>query len=154
MIPSDLVFLYGTLKRGFPNSEFLPTGVEFVDEATTHDAMHLSVGRYGIPYLLPSGVGSGLQHVHGEVFRVDRQALATLDGFEGVGQGFYDRVAVVVMCKNQERRNQTAWCYVRSAQNSGPEWAREDTLETLARRPSISEYTRIEARAFVARNER
>eukprot|EP00051_Salpingoeca_urceolata_P007251 m.95965 g.95965 ORF g.95965 m.95965 type:complete len:98 (-) comp15174_c0_seq4:449-742(-) len=74
-----LMFVYGTLKRGFPNHQHMPVGIEFVSRATTVERFPLVVGagHNQIPFLLDFA-GNGFQ-VNGEVFVADDAACNALD---------------------------------------------------------------------------
>jgi gamma-glutamylaminecyclotransferase len=74
------VFVYGTLKRGFPNHAGL-RGDAYLGRYRTREAFPLVVtGPWFSPALLPEhGVG---QRVTGELFEVDAVKLAELDRLE------------------------------------------------------------------------
>jgi gamma-glutamylaminecyclotransferase len=76
------VFVYGTLKRGFPNAEGLH-GVACLGRYRTRDAFPLIVGgQWFSPALLPErGVG---HRVTGELYAVDDAKLAELDLLESI----------------------------------------------------------------------
>jgi gamma-glutamylcyclotransferase (GGCT)/AIG2-like uncharacterized protein YtfP len=76
-MPTDLLlFVYGSLMRGFPYHGLLAQAV-FVDAVKTESAWSLlDLGRY-------PGVIEGTQPVEGEVHIVDAGLLARLDRFEG-----------------------------------------------------------------------
>lgn len=74
------VFVYGTLKRGFPNYDGI-RGDEFLGRFRTCDAFPLVVsGPWFSPILLPER-GTGYR-VIGEMFAVDDDKLAALDRLE------------------------------------------------------------------------
>ncbi len=74
------VFVYGTLKRGFPNHKFLD-GARLLGPARTVASYPMLVqGRYFSPALLPEA-GSG-HRIMGELWEVDDAKLAELDGLE------------------------------------------------------------------------
>ncbi len=92
----DFVFVYGTLKRGFPYHETGMAGARFVERCRTREAYPLVVGgRWFSPILLAEpGVG---RRVIGEVYEADDAKLAELDALEGTHQPTgYDRVAIIV----------------------------------------------------------
>ncbi len=101
MKPTSL-FVYGTLKSGYPNHFLLSSG-HFIGRATT-------TGMYGfylgpdphapeappIPYLFAKPKpGNGPVHVHGEVWEVDHSTLAQLDQLEGHPK-WYQRKKITV----------------------------------------------------------
>lgn len=94
----SLIFVYGTLKRGFYNHtliEDLGDSAAYVGPFTTVEAFPLVCGPHGIPFLvnLP---GSG-HKVRGELYSVSSGlGLSRLDQLEGVEQGHYQRLPVAV----------------------------------------------------------
>lgn len=74
--PCDLLFVYGTLKRGLANHHQL-SGARFVAEARMEGVDLHDLGPFPMAI-----AGEGL--AHGELYRVDGEHLARLDRFEGV----------------------------------------------------------------------
>ena len=76
------VFVYGTLKRGFPNHDAWLKDYPCIGRFRTCDAFPLVVGdTWFSPYLIAEpGVGVP---VFGEVFELDDRGLEVLDGIEG-----------------------------------------------------------------------
>ncbi len=72
----DLVFVYGTLRRGEVNYHLL-TGAEFC-------GVHRTRPRYRMLHLgtYPGVVAGGSTAIEGEVYRVDKRGLAHLDRLE------------------------------------------------------------------------
>ena len=95
---TTLLFVYGTLKRGFHwNPKYLSHGgSRFVSTARTSDAFPLVVGESGVPYLLGDLVGQG-SPVVGELWSISQDTLAGLDEYEGLGKGYYERRAITVV---------------------------------------------------------
>lgn len=102
----QLVFVYGTLKRGEPNHHVLqpqpgdgpddPAGkAEFVSRGRTRAKFPLVIAtRYNIPHLLDRpGLGF---HVEGEVYRVDEAMLQILDAFEDT-PNYYQRCSEEIL---------------------------------------------------------
>ncbi len=90
------VFVYGTLKRGFPYHETGMKHARFVGRCRTREAYPLVVGgRWFSPILLAEpGVG---RRVIGEVYEVDDAKRAELDALEGTHLPTgYQRAAVTV----------------------------------------------------------
>ena len=88
------VFVYGTLKKGFPNSHCL-TGTKYIGEALTVDKYPLVIAsRYNIPYLL--GAKNLGNQVAGEVYDVTDSQLKVLDTLEGY-PGYYNRITIPVL---------------------------------------------------------
>jgi gamma-glutamylaminecyclotransferase len=84
---SQLLFVYGTLKRGAKNHRHM-AGQRFVGESRTIPGYELrDMGGY--PGLVSHPEDA--RGVTGEVWSVDEAALRRLDRFEGVDQGLYRR---------------------------------------------------------------
>lgn len=79
-----MVFVYGTLKRGFPNHPLLvATATPVVGAATTAGPASMVIGPYSVPFLIPtpSSASSG-RVVSGELYAASPAALAEFDAFE------------------------------------------------------------------------
>src|SRR5262245_56620 len=84
-----LVFVYGTLKKGFRNHHLLETSKLVVaDVLTSRRYRMLDVG---FPVMLPGTEGL----VQGEVYEVDAETLEQLDRLEGEGR-MYHRTVIEV----------------------------------------------------------
>jgi gamma-glutamylcyclotransferase (GGCT)/AIG2-like uncharacterized protein YtfP len=87
MAAPDLVFVYGTLMRGFdhPMSRRLAASAEFLGEARCQGRLYM-VAHY--PGLLRSDDVADI--VFGELYRVhdDDELLAVLDEYESIGPGY------------------------------------------------------------------
>lgn len=85
---TNMVFVYGTLKRGCGNHCVMEeAGGQFVTEATTSQLYPMEV--HGLPFLYESP-GEG-HHVRGEVFCITKpDGLKRLDRLEG-HPGLYER---------------------------------------------------------------
>jgi len=83
----SLVFVYGTLKRGFENHAHM-AGQSLVGTASTAPGFALyDLGGY--PGMVRSpGTATG---VAGEVWSVDEKCLRRLDELEGTSEGLYRR---------------------------------------------------------------
>ena len=90
------VFVYGTLKRGFPNYHAIAEHVSFVGRFRTIEAYPLVVGgRWFSPNLINEP--SQGHRVLGEVFETNAQGLEFLDQLEGTHHPRgYRRISVVV----------------------------------------------------------
>lgn len=93
---SHLVFVFGTLKEGFPNFH-INSGVRIPGEFSTEQRLPLYlVGERNSPWLINSP-GQGYQ-VTGQVFRVDDAALEQMDALERVNElDGYRRLPVSVV---------------------------------------------------------
>ncbi|MDO8539366.1 MAG: gamma-glutamylcyclotransferase family protein [Opitutaceae bacterium] len=88
-----LLFVYGTLKRGASNHEWL-SGQAFIAEARTTPGFRLfDVGGYpGLVRWTRDQDG-----VAGEIWSVDDECLKRLDEFEGLAEGLYRREPVPLL---------------------------------------------------------
>ena len=86
MNSSELIFAYGSLKRGFYNHHILVEG-EFLGKAQTKERFSMvSFGTYPAAIKID---GNGF-YLLGELYRVTGKALKELDDLEGEGS-FYKR---------------------------------------------------------------
>ncbi len=99
MPSKKLLFVYGTLKRGCANHQFL-TGQKFLGEARTVPGFRLyNLGGYpGLVALADDHDG-----VTGEVWSVDAPALVRLDALEGLGEGHYRRESIPLLAPFAEQ---------------------------------------------------
>lgn len=154
-----LLFVYGTLKRGFHwHSKFL-SFARFVGHGTTLHPIPLVVGQSGVPYLLAApqvqdspadGQAAGpYQRVRGEVYEVDSVSMLGLDQYEGLGKGYYCRMQVPV-CMERELVPRPAEQHPSSGTASAPPavdtlvcqvYALQQPSADLLVRPTIAEYT-------------
>ena len=108
MPPNDhpLVFVYGTLKRGFHNHRVMEdAGGEFVCTGRTQNQYPLVA--QGLPYLL-NHPGTG-KRVEGEIFQVSTsEGWDRLDHLEG-HPGFYQREVIAI--EGVDRDIYDAWTY-------------------------------------------
>ncbi len=106
---SELVFVYGTLRRGGSNA-FRMDGAEFVGPATVGGALY-RISWY--PGLVLDDEG----RVTGEVYRVGPELLRALDEFEGLAAGEiegseYRRVRVEAVLGSQpDEKRVDVWIY-------------------------------------------
>ena len=93
--PRTLVFVFGTLKAGFPNSTVnRGRRVGGVYRTVEPHPLHL-MGERHVPWMIDLP-GNG-QRVSGELYEVDAAALAAMDELEGVGRADgYHRKALQV----------------------------------------------------------
>lgn len=110
----DLVFVYGTLKKGYVNNKYLQFSV-FVKEDTTQDLFVL--GDVGFPYAFKEDQVKGiaedyLKPVEGEVWQMDSPpTFWLLDRLEGVPT-HYDRQLI------KTQSDLTCWMYSPTQVNS------------------------------------
>jgi gamma-glutamylcyclotransferase (GGCT)/AIG2-like uncharacterized protein YtfP len=86
------VFVYGTLKRGGGNHAFL-AGQRYLGDARTVPGFTLySLGDYPGLVRAPGDTAG----VTGELWVVDYDCLAELDRLEGLDEGLYERIDVLL----------------------------------------------------------
>ena len=90
----QLLFVYGSLKQGFPNFHVNQgRRVAGVYRTVQPCALYLISGQ--LPCLMPA-VAGGL-HVQGQLFEVNAEALAAMDALERVGEpGGYARSLITL----------------------------------------------------------
>lgn len=107
---SVVLFVYGTLKRGFHwHQKYLSLHASFVAAAETVEPWPLVVGRCGVPYVLLDrrglmGEEARECRVRGELWKVDASALGGMDEYEGVSKGYYARIGVDCIVDEKERQ--------------------------------------------------
>ncbi len=116
----NLIFVYGTLKRGYSNHHYLQ-GQAFVDKARTAPGYAL-YDLEGYPGMVRQE--GDLEGVSGEVWSVDDECLARLDLLECTAEGLYSREAVLLAVPFEGRRVD-GYFYLRGIKDRkriGPEW--------------------------------
>jgi gamma-glutamylaminecyclotransferase len=98
------IFVYGTLKRGFPNYSEQRLGAFYDGDGMTVERYALVIAdRYYVPVLLRDENTATKEFVSGELYQVDAQTLKWLDKLEGVGQPKgYQRVEIKVAMASGE----------------------------------------------------
>ncbi len=90
------IFIYGTLKRGFPNHDQKLLGKYYQCIGKSIEPYPLVIANQFYSPVLLDEVGVGKQ-VTGELYRVDNPTLVALDEIEGVGQNWgYHRTTIEV----------------------------------------------------------
>ncbi len=103
----SLIFVYGSLKRGFAlhrhllRQEFVATGVTWPSYRLFDCGVYPAMVKVAV-----DGVS-----VKGEVFSVDQECLLRLDKIEGVAEGLYVR-DLVHLCPPFEASPTVAWFFV------------------------------------------
>jgi gamma-glutamylcyclotransferase (GGCT)/AIG2-like uncharacterized protein YtfP len=116
----NLVFVYGTLKRGYENHGFL-NGQTFVSEARTAPGYAL-YDLAGYPGMVRKDDAPG--GVVGELWLVDDECLAQLDILECTAEGLYRREPVPLQDAPAGQRVE-AYIYlqgVKDRSSIGTEW--------------------------------
>lgn len=130
--PAHLLFVYGSLKQGFPNAH-VNTGVRLPGRFRTRERLPMVLlGEGQVPCIVLSP-GAGHQ-VLGEVYRVGGDDLATIDGLERLGQpDGYRRCAIAVESLDAEPQVVLdAFVYAKSPSQVG---------DALSRSTPLAEYT-------------
>jgi gamma-glutamylaminecyclotransferase len=98
----EIVFVYGSLKKGYFNHSILKDS-EFICKAITMDSGYdmVSLGSF------PAMVNNGCYDIHGEVYSVNNNTLNYLDALESNGS-FYTREKIGVAPTDE---NTPAWLY-------------------------------------------
>ncbi len=105
----NLVFVYGTLKKGYSNHHLLKNG-KFLGEAKTKYKYALYEKVY--PYVSHN---PKVSNIHGEVYQVDNFTLRKLDILEGHPYE-YKRELIPVILNNKELK---AWMYFNDKYKGG-----------------------------------
>ncbi len=108
-----MMFVYGTLKRGFPNHELWMEKHRFVGQFQTRNSFPLVVaGKWHSPVVIAEP-GKG-HKISGEVYIVDDQGLFELDRIEGTHLvGGYNRILLEVEMIEAGIFHDT-WSYVKN----------------------------------------
>jgi gamma-glutamylcyclotransferase (GGCT)/AIG2-like uncharacterized protein YtfP len=126
------VFVYGTLKRGYPNNPLLE-GSEFLGEAVTVPTYKMVETSF--PVIMPDPSG---KPVAGEIYTVDDATLARLDQLEREGRS-YDRMVIdaTLPMSNGERLPTRAFIYVGREDRFGEMFARGPLCEQANERGEL-----------------
>lgn len=126
--PKQIVFVYGTLRRGGSN-HFRLAGAEFVAAGTVTGRLY-RIDWY--PGLVIDTAGS---EIRGEVYAVDSEQLSALDAFEGLSAGEiegseYRRIQTSVMLQDSQTITAWVWEWLGNVDESlriaDGDWLRED----------------------------
>ena len=98
-----LIFVYGTLKKGF-NNNYLLNNSKFIGEAITIEKYALY--QSGIPFVIKD---KSVSKIHGEVYSVDSETLNILDDLEGHPNCYKREEIFVSLRQNNEKIK--AWIY-------------------------------------------
>ncbi len=116
---SELVFVYGTLRKGQRANHYLETA-QFLDEGRIEGFDLYDLGAY--PGVQKSNCATVqgtlcLHAVEGEVYEIESEWLPILDRYEGCynndpGASLYVRVKTPVFLNNRQATVEDAWVYV------------------------------------------
>ncbi|KAJ3683764.1 hypothetical protein LUZ60_013991 [Juncus effusus] len=145
-----ILFVYGTLKLGFPNHHllsdlFLSGDAAPLSSATTVLPYPLLLGPFSVPFLLPLPSVPNSHLISGELISVSPHALSILDSFEGVSIGNYERDRVSVRGENGEEIQAEAYFANRSY--AAEMWRRKGEK-------GVAEYTEEMAMEYVKPRDR
>ena len=87
------LFVYRTLKRGFPLHEAGLAGQRFVGAYRTVNAYPMIVGGPWFTPMMFDEAGSGLR-VRGELYEVESARIATIDSIEHIGEPGNSRASI------------------------------------------------------------
>ena len=117
-----LLFVYGTLKQGHPRCKHL-SGQRYLGTARTSQSYSMYKVSNSFPGLVEAFTSHPAQRIYWEMYEVDGDCLDILDDIEGVSEGMYKRMDIMVEDMNlsnlpifsdtflQVHRN-TAECYI------------------------------------------
>lgn len=103
---SHLVFVYGSLKRGFGNHKYFLGSQRRVGWAVTHESGYKMFSLGGFPGVVRA---KNKLHVTGELYEVDSECLAALDRLESNGR-MYQRVETQIETESDDLS--IAWMYL------------------------------------------
>uniref|UniRef100_A0A5B6YJY9 Gamma-glutamylcyclotransferase family protein n=1 Tax=Davidia involucrata TaxID=16924 RepID=A0A5B6YJY9_DAVIN len=100
----NLIFTYGTLKRGFFNHSLMEDLIQtndavYLGEYITVHELPLVCGPHGVPFLLNLRCSGG-HRVHGELYAVSDRGLAPIEELEGTSLGHYERLPIQVLAES------------------------------------------------------
>ena len=103
---SELLFIYGSLKKGFDNHHLLSKHSKRLGKAITIGKFGMFEDSFGnYPYLVPVPK----MRIHGELYLIERrELLERLDLFEGVPD-YYERKKILI---KSHRGTQRAFVYI------------------------------------------
>jgi gamma-glutamylaminecyclotransferase len=110
------VFVYGTLKRGYPNFDVGMSGTEYVGDYRTVERYPLVISS---PWYTPNLLDEpGMGHqIRGELFLATDEAVEFLDHFEMVHLPNGYRREICALEKADESDRVDAWTYFRDRHN-------------------------------------
>ena len=105
MPEENLVFVYGTLKRGFSNNRYL-AGSKFLGTARTKEKFALYSD--GLPFLIMT---ESISEIHGELYQVDDLTLQILDDLEGHPDWYRREQGEICLDDDSSQSGIEAWVY-------------------------------------------
>ncbi|MBP7949651.1 MAG: gamma-glutamylcyclotransferase [Verrucomicrobiales bacterium] len=126
---SDLLFVYGTLRRGFanPHADFLAQHSRFLGMASIPGTLFLLGGSAQDGFSYPGAVwdSASTQRVTGELLQLHDPSLCfrLLDHYEGVGEEFGEPQAyvrqIIPVRREEDGSEVPCWCYLWNLPVSG-----------------------------------
>lgn len=128
MTDTELVFVYGTLKRGFPNHGRWMARARLVGRFRTRERYRLVLNGDRLSPCLMAGAGQG-RRVMGEVYAVDPSGLKQLDRLERIDRpdGYRRRRIVVEAIDKPDPEARRVFVYLKN-----PEWVNDPRSGALA----------------------
>ena len=102
---SNLIFVYGTLKKGCVNHHFL-AGAEFLGPGVTKEKYALYVGEY--PCVIKS---EKISNIYGEIYKIGPVMLGRIDFLEGHPLEYQREKAKIIMDNGTEI---DSWLYFKN----------------------------------------
>ncbi len=112
MKEKELVFIYGSLKKGFVNHSFMKDATLVGSSLSVHKLGMFKDPFGNWPYLTMDP----LNYIKGELYEVNQELLIEIDEFEGAPE-YYHRKKMLVMCNGSAF---SAWIYFTTNEKSGP----------------------------------
>jgi gamma-glutamylaminecyclotransferase len=100
-----LVFVYGTLKKGFHNNSFLDGSIYYGNGYTAK--RYLLIQDCGLPFMVKDSKNLYSINIKGDIYLVDNYTLKELDYLESHPY-FYKREQIIVYIKGISLK---CWCY-------------------------------------------
>ena len=153
---NNLVFSYGTLKRGFPNHSIMQEiNASYIADAGTKFKYPLvQVGKWNTPFMIDIKNYPNSYKVNGELFEIDKKGISILDEFEGVGKRYYKRLKIEIWGGTEKGNNfsKDAWCYFRY-ENSANLLVDSSRFIPFFGKKEMKRYTALSLRPFDWRNK-
>jgi len=109
---TDLLFVYGTLKRGGRNARLLATA-EYLGPAKTERRFRLLDCReYPALFELPAEFAAEPLAIRGELYRIDDAHLPPLDELEDEGKLYRRTTLPIALLADSAAEPVTAWAYL------------------------------------------
>ncbi|KAK4263002.1 hypothetical protein QN277_028484 [Acacia crassicarpa] len=147
----DLIYTYGTLKKGFPNHHVLEDMIGkndavFRGSCMTIEQYPLVCGLYGVPYMIHLP-GSG-NRIKGELYGVTSRGLPQLDELEGLTMKHYERHRVRVAMEEGSAEELEAEAYFAHGSYGEALWKKRGQLGMSEYRlEDALDYMKMEQRA-------